>query len=186
MNGYVVKRADVSQAGTISEARADADLASFVGDHYERLLRLARLVCDDASEAADAVQIGLEQAWRRRAQLRDEGRLRPWLDRIVVREAIRVSKGRRSWLGRLLAPRASNAAWIGLRDPHAEQTPAWTALREAFDGLSAQQRAVVSLHLYAGYSVAETASLLGAKPETIRSRLRLAKQRLRRDLKEGD
>jgi RNA polymerase sigma factor (sigma-70 family) len=72
-----------------------------------------------------------------------------------------------------------------LRDPHAEQTPAWTALREAFDGLSAQQRAVVSLHLYAGYSVSETASLLGAKPETIRSRLRLAKQRLRRDLKEG-
>jgi DNA-directed RNA polymerase specialized sigma24 family protein len=38
------------------------------------------------------------------------------------------------------------------------------------------------LHLYAGYSVAETAEIVGAPVETARSRLRLARQRLRMEL----
>lgn len=178
-----MKQPDLSQAATITVSASDTLLADFVGEHYDRLLRLARLVCDDASDAADAVQIGFEQPWRRRASLRDATRTRPWLDRIVVREAIRVSRKRRSWFGRLVGSH-DHDRWIELGDPHAEQVPAWTALRAAFAELSADQRAVVSLHLYAGYSVAETAALVGAPIETVRSRLRLAKERLRRELKE--
>lgn len=169
----------------MSARAADSALADFVSEHYDRLLRLARLVCDDTSEAADAVQIGFEHAWRRRRSLRDVGRTRQWLDRIIVREAIRISRKRRSWLGRLAAPRADDR-WIELGDPHAEQIPAWTALRAAFAELSPEQRAVVSLHLHAGYSVSETAAMVGAPIETVRSRLRLAKERLRRELKEED
>jgi RNA polymerase sigma-70 factor (ECF subfamily) len=52
----------------------------------------------------------------------------------------------------------------------------------AFEGLPAEQRAVVALHLYEGYPVEETAQLMGAGIETTRSRLRLARQRLRREL----
>ncbi len=55
-------------------------------------------------------------------------------------------------------------------------------LKAAFARLSSEQRAVVALHLYAGYSVAETAELVGAPLETARSRLRLARQRLRMEL----
>ena len=68
---------------------ADADLEEFVVEHYDRLIRLARLICRDASDAADAVQLALEQAWRRRSSLRGGASLRPWLDWIVAREAIR-------------------------------------------------------------------------------------------------
>jgi len=178
-----VKHSDLTQGDAIAGTAADSALADFVIEHYDRLLRLARLVCDDASEAADAVQIGFEHAWRRRASLRDVARTRAWLDRIIVRESIRISKKRRSWLGRLTAPRA-DGRWIELGDPHAEQIPAWTALRTAFAELSPEQRAVVSLHLHAGYSVSETAAMVGAPIETVRSRLRLAKERLRRELRE--
>ena len=73
-----------------TSADAPVDLAVFVERHYERLMSLARLITRDATDAADAVQIGLEAAWRQRASLRDPDRLRPWLDRIVVREAVRV------------------------------------------------------------------------------------------------
>jgi len=45
---------------------AERDLAAFVGEHYPRLIRLAGLICREPSDAADAVQSGLEQAWRRR------------------------------------------------------------------------------------------------------------------------
>ena len=80
---------DRTDAG--SGVRADGALDMFVVEHYDRLIRLARLICRDGSDAADAVQVALEQAWRRRSSLRHDGSLRPWIDRIVAREAIRIA-----------------------------------------------------------------------------------------------
>ena len=59
------------------------------------------------------------------------------------------------------------------------------ALDGAFGRLSPEQRAVVALHLYAGYTVAETAEIVGAPHETVRSRLRLAREHLREALGES-
>ena len=176
---------DLDRAAGDSDVLVDAVLEEFVVEHYDRLIRLARLICHDGSDAADAVQVALEQAWRRRSSLRDEGSLRPWLDRIVAREAIRISRSRTSWLGRLFTT-GSSVGWIEPADRRAEQSPDVSALRSAFVGLSAEQRGVVALHLYAGYSVAETADLVGAPLETVRSRLRLAKGRLRDELRERE
>src|SRR5688500_2193272 len=66
-----------------------ASLDAFVRAHYPRLIRLAGLITRDSDEAQDAVQAALERAWRKRGAVRDPARLRPWLDRIVAREAIR-------------------------------------------------------------------------------------------------
>jgi len=172
------------QSAEVEGARSDAAIAAFVVEHYDRLLGLARIVCRDTADAADAVQIGLEQAWRKRSTLRDGALLRPWLDRIVTREAIRVSRNRSSWLGRLFSARAE-VAWIETRDERASEPPTYMALRAAFGRLSPEHRAVVGLHLHLGYSVAETAAIVGAPDETVRSRLRAAKQRLRSDLEES-
>jgi RNA polymerase sigma-70 factor (ECF subfamily) len=170
---------------------ADVALAEFVTDHYDRLIRLARLVCRDGGDAGDAVQRGLERAWGSRSSLRDLTSLRPWVDRIVVREAIRIGRSRQSFVGRFFTP--SQVAWVepaaSGREPAGpgiEQAAEWSAFRTAFAGLSAEHRAVIALHLYAGYSIAETAELVGAPIETVRSRLRLAKDRLRRELQERE
>jgi RNA polymerase sigma-70 factor (ECF subfamily) len=174
----------VEQTAEGERAGSDAALVAFVAEHYERLLGLARLVCRDTGDAADAVQVGLEQAWRRRTTLNDDARLRPWLDRIVIREAIRVSKGRQGWLGRIFSPRP-DVTWIEPADRRASEPATYVALRAAFAQLSPEQRAVVALHLHLGYSVAETAAIVGAPDETVRSRLRVAKRRLRRELEES-
>ncbi len=163
----------------------DDVLTGFVVEHYDRLLGLARLICRDASDAADAVQVGLEGAWRRRETIRDPERLRPWLDRIIAREAIRISRRRRTWMARLL-PATTDVAWIQIGDRSAELAPTMSALRDAFAALPAEQRAVVALHHHLGYSVAETADLVGAPLETVRTRLRRATDRLRRDLEETE
>lgn len=168
----------------VAEARSDAAIAAFVAEHYDRLLGLARIVCRDATDAADAVQTGLEQAWRKRSTLRDEALLRPWLDRIVAREALRISRKRSSLLGRVLSPRV-DVNWIEPPDRRASEPPAYMALRAAFGRLSPEQRAVVGLHLHLGYSVAETAAIVGKPVETVRSRLRAAKHQLRGDLEES-
>jgi RNA polymerase sigma-70 factor (ECF subfamily) len=148
-------------------------LETFVFEHYGRLIRLAALVCRSVDEAEDAVQSALERAWRRRDALRDPASLRPWLDRIVVREAIRTKKRRLTTADELVLDRHG-----------AESTDAIVALRIAFQQLSADHRAAVILHIYMGYSVAATAHMLGARLETVRSRLRFARERLRHLLAE--
>jgi DNA-directed RNA polymerase specialized sigma24 family protein len=86
-------------AGTVERSGAlERDLASFFAEHYDRLVRLAALVCHSPGATEDAVQAAMEQAWRRRSTLRDPERIRPWLDRIVVRESIRAN--RRPWWAR--------------------------------------------------------------------------------------
>ncbi len=176
-------QASTSRTTAEDETALDAvTLDAFVRSHYDRLVRLALLVSLDASEASDAVQAGLEQAWRRRRTLRDPDALKSWLDRIVVREAIRIDRRRRSPLARFFGgPREIPADLV---DARADTASAMTELRIAYDGLPALQRAVIALHLHYGYSVAETADIVGAPIETVRSRLRIGRERLRAALED--
>ncbi|HET9901203.1 MAG TPA: RNA polymerase sigma factor [Actinomycetes bacterium] len=169
------RRAAAIEVGT---SALEGQLADFFGLHYDRLVRLAALVCHANVSVEDAVQAAMEQAWRRRHTLRDVERVRPWLDQIVVREAIRMN--RRPWWARFQSQTDTGLPAAPSRSGAVD--PTWIALSVAFEGLPAEQRAVVALHLYEGYPVEETARLMGASLETTRSRLRLARQRLRREL----
>ena len=109
---------------------ATVGLETFVAEHYDRLLRLAWLVCRDGSDAGDAVQVALEQAWQRQTTLRDDASLRPWLDRIVVREAGRIAKRRRGLMARFFTPRAE-VGWIEQADHRIGDRDDRMALRAA-------------------------------------------------------
>ena len=154
-------------------------LDAFVRAHYPRLIRLAGLITRDADQAQDAVQAALERAWRKRGDVRDPARLRPWLDRIVAREAIRHTRG----TGLSALRRRDPADWNEY--PSTLPEPAEVVvLREALGRLSPDHRAVIALHLHEGYSVEETARVLAVPFDTVRSRLRAARARLRRELTE--
>ena len=172
-----------SEPAVPGAASVEDQLAAFFAEHYERMVRLAGLVCSGGVLAEDAVQAAMEQAWRRRSSLRDPARLRWWIDRIVVREAIRMN--RRPWWARLTTVDTDERASL-LPDPAGETTPQRMALTAAFAELTPEQRAACVLHLHMGYGVAETAELMGAGVETTRSRLRLARRRLRVDLSEDE
>ena len=154
-------------------------LDGFVDEHYPRLVRLAGLVTRDVDQAQDAVQAALERAWRKRDQAHADT-FRAWLDRIVVREAIRLAQGR----NRLAPWRHDSTDWVEMPASTPEPTEI-AMLREALGRLSPDHRAVVALHLYAGYSVEETARVLQIPFDTVRSRLRAARERLRRELGEA-
>ena len=164
-------------------ASVEDQLAAFFDAHYERMVRLAGLVCRSGVLAEDAVQAAMEQAWKRRSSLRDPARMRWWLDRIVVRETIRLN--RRPWWSRLTAMHAETHA-SPFQDPAGDTTPQRLALTAAFQALTPEQRAACVLHLHLGYGVVETAELMGVGVETTRSRLRLARRRLRADLSEDE
>ena len=166
-----------------SGASVEDQLAAFFDEHYERMVRLAALVCRSGVLAEDAVQAAMEQAWKRRSSLRDPARMRWWLNRIVVRETIRLN--RRPWWSRLTVAHTDEHPSL-LPDPAGESTPQRMALTAAFEALTPEQRAACVLHLHMGYGVVETAELMGAGVETTRSRLRLARRRLRADLSEDE
>jgi RNA polymerase sigma-70 factor (ECF subfamily) len=162
----------------------DDAIDEFAVANYPRLVRLAALICGDPHEAQDAVQAGLERAWRNRSNLRDDERLRGWLDRIVVREAIRIRSRRGSWFARLIGTVREITPDLPATRSEVDSRDEWVDLRVSFDRLTPQQRAVVALHLYRGYPIAETAEILGIPVETARSRLRVAREHLRGSLSE--
>lgn len=170
--------AAVSKEGTDAAASKPAEpisLEAFVALHYRRMVRLAGIVCADRADAQDAVQNALERAWRHRAGLRGRDRIKPWLDSIVVRESIRLNGRGRSALRRV------TRRLVGSDDAElAYDQPMPSGLFDELKRLPLAQRAVLALHYEAGYPVAEVAELVGAPLETVRSRLRLARDRLRR------
>lgn len=168
-------------ASAVASDNAAADIEAFVYEHYPRLIRLAALVCRNGDEAQDAVQTALERAWRGRSSLKDPARIKPWLDRIVVRESIR----RGAWRRRLPWVSASTESHeIEPADLTAGRFAEDADLRIAFAQLPSPQRVLVALHLYAGYTLPECAELLVIPLETARSRMRLARERLRRAMGE--
>jgi RNA polymerase sigma factor (sigma-70 family) len=173
-----------SELALTETSSLEDQLTDFFGAHYDRMTRLAGLICHEGVSAEDAVQAAMEQAWRRRASLVDRSRMRWWLDRIVVREAIRLNR-RRLWTRFTSSPENHEAA-LPLADRAQEMTGQRIALAAAFRALPVEQRAVCVLHLYLGYSVPEAAQLTGATLETTRSRLRLARRRLRAELTEDE
>ena len=71
-------------------------------------------------------------------------------------------------------------------DPRArkETTPQEEALDEAMQGLSPEQRTVVHLHYFEGFSTGEIAQMLGMRSATVRSHLHRARISMRNALED--
>jgi RNA polymerase sigma factor (sigma-70 family) len=136
-----------------------------------RLYSMAIAILGDLQEAEDAVQDTMELAWRSWHSLRDPERRSAWLKRICVRRCLRV---KRRLFG--LLPLSDLD-----RDPR-DATTSDPDLDRAFRRLSRHQRAVVQLHYHDGYSLDESAALMGCRPGTARSHLARALASLREEL----
>lgn len=144
-----------------------------------RLYVVARLILRDDARAEDATQEALVTAWQRLAGLRDPDRFEAWLHRLLVhacyREAGRV-KRRRTFevqVGPLAMPEASPATadkGFDLATDLAERDQ----LERGFRRLDLDQRAVLVMHYYLGFSLDEAAVVLAVPPGTVRSRLHRA------------
>jgi RNA polymerase sigma-70 factor (ECF subfamily) len=142
----------------------------------DRCYGLAFRVLRDPHRAQDATQQALLGAWRDLPSLKDTDRFEAWLYRLVVNACYTESRTYRRWNARvrLLAASPSDnepdvAGGVAQRDE----------LEDAFRQLSPERRAVVVLHHYLGYSLAEIAETLGIPVGTARSRLHYAVRQLR-------
>lgn len=159
-------------------AAAAGDRVAFtelVATHHRDLLRLAMVITGDPELAEDAAQAAWQQAWRKLRQLRDPGRVRPWLLAIAANEA-RQALRRRS---RLVVMPSELSDQPAHRDPIDALD-----LAQALAGLKPEDRALIGLRYVAGFSAPELAGTLGLSPEGVRSRLKRILDRLRMELGE--
>ena len=150
-------------------------LADLLERHGREIQGVAYLILRDRSEAEDVLMDTLLSALDRATSLRDPAALRPWLLRIATNHAL----GRRRRAARVL--HVAVTPDIPVLDP---DTADHFALMTAIDALPARTRAAVVLHYYADLSVADVALTLGTSPNTVKTQLRQALERLRSVLTE--
>ena len=154
----------------------DHDAFARVADASIRsMYATARLIVRDDAAAEDATQEALVNAWRYLPSLRDPDRFEAWLYRLLVnacRTQLRRG-GRHEVLEIDVTDRSRDAG-----DPAASLADR-DQLERGFRRLDADQRTVVILHYYRGYSVPEIAEIVGIPLGTAKSRIHRATNELR-------
>jgi RNA polymerase sigma-70 factor, ECF subfamily len=163
--------------------RSDAELlaAHVAGDryafeelfrrHHRQLFRLARLTSRSSEDAADALQDAMLSAHRNAGSFRHDAAVSSWLHRIVVN----------SCLDRLRRVKAHPTTPLEDVHPVADRTAqvdTAIVVQRALMRLPVEQRAAVVAVDMQGYSIADTAQLLGIPEGTVKSRCARARARL--------
>ena len=172
-------------------ARESGAFRAIMKAHNQRLYRLARGFVRDNGEAEDIVQESYVRAFTHLDGFRGESALATSLCRIVIIVALgRLRKTRRA--GQFVAtddPRrqAEIIAFplnASTEDP--ERTMAQRQIlqlvEKATDSLPDAYRTVFVARVIEGMSIEETASLLGLRPETVKTRLHRARSLVRKEL----
>jgi RNA polymerase sigma-70 factor (ECF subfamily) len=173
-----VAAVDATAPDGVTERSLDARHAGFLelaGSELDRSYRLAGLILGDATDAEDAVQDALLQAWRSVATLRDPAMFQAWFDRILV-NGCRDRVRRRRIVRFVPIDPTTDVAAEG--DPF-RAVLARDELLGGLDALSTAERAVVVLHYWADLSVEQISARLGWPTGTIKSRLHRARRVLR-------
>ena len=175
----------VEDAELVTRAQ-QGDVAAYeelVRMHQGIAFRTAYLIAGSSSDAEEAAHDAFVKAFGALGRFR-RGPFRPWLLAIVANEARnrRRSAGRRH----ALALRAAQEIRPGDAAPSPEAAVLGREQRgvllEAVNRLSEEHRLVVACRYFLDLSEAETASVLGIRRGTVKSRLSRALQRLREEV----
>ena len=164
-------RRDLVEAASRGDHEAFEVLATSAGD---RLYAIAFLILRTTDLAEDAVQEALVRAWQKLPSLRDPDKFDAWLYRLVVNACAEQGRQMRRWSQQVrpLPVEPSVGDHTGLVADRDQ-------LERGFSRLKPEQRAVMVLHYYSGFSAAEIAGILGIPDGTVRSRLHYATETMR-------
>jgi RNA polymerase sigma-70 factor (ECF subfamily) len=173
-----------SFGGIVDTDRSDAELlaAHVAGDRYafeelfyrhrRQLYRLAHITSRDPEDAADALQEALLSAHRSAPRFRHDASVSSWLYRIVVNSCLDRLRRNKSHPTSALE---DDACHVGDPTPRVDTA---LVVERALMRLPVEQRAAVVAVDMQGFSVAETARLLGVAEGTVKSRCSRARAKL--------
>jgi RNA polymerase sigma-70 factor (ECF subfamily) len=169
----------------LMSALADHDLSALASlyDRYGRLAyALAYRILGETEAAEDVVQDAFISAWRGAATYRRErGNPRGWLLSIVHHRAVDVLRRKTTFRPaplELVEQRAAEEDTAAMAERNVEQQTVRLALRTLPDA----QRRTIELAYFGGYTHVELAELMGVPLGTVKGRMRIGLQKMRRAL----
>lgn len=157
-------------------------LATLYDRHSRASFGLAYRILGDSEAAEDVVQDAYLAAWRGVETYRHErGTVRNWLLSITHHRAVDLLRRRTAF-----RPSPLEAAAQRLADSdtfvEVDRSVRGAAVRQALAALPPPQRAAIELAYFGGYTQSELADLLGVPLGTVKGRMRIGMQKLRRAL----
>ena len=131
---------------------------------YPQLYRTALFYMQNQQEAEDAVQDAVLAAYEKFHQLRDREKFAPWIMQILVN---RCRRRMRTWFR---------------REKDIDGIATASAVKQVFWELKEEERMIVALSVFGGYTSEEVAGILGRNHSTVRSKYRRALQKMRKKL----
>lgn len=143
----------------------------------DMVFRLAYSYLKNRADAEDVMQEALLKLYTERKDFQTPDHEKHWLIRVAVNECRKLLRS--PW-------RRRTGPLDEIEEAAAFDRPAQSELFRQVMALPPKYRAAVYLYYYEGYSVKETAALLGAKASTVQTWLMRARGQLQIKLKEAE
>lgn len=142
--------------------------------HKEGMYKVARAYLSQDADVADAMQDTVLDCFEKIHTLQEPRYFKTWMIRILIRNCIAIQRKNQRSL-----PVEDEAYFEG--EAPKEDLRAFLELLESLDE---QSRIIFILYYVEGFKIKEIARILGEKENTVSSRLRRGRIRIRRDLQE--
>lgn len=170
-------------------ARDESALVELIELASPWLLGLAQSLLSDQHESEEVVLDTFRIAWEKVGTLasHSDDRLMPWLLRVTRNKAIDRLRRQHRHRAKLDQVRVEQSMTVSIDavEPDESALPGWHVHHAVHAGLATlpvEQRTAVALAYFYGYTQSEIAEQLGVPLGTVKTRLRLAFQRLRTSL----
>jgi RNA polymerase sigma-70 factor (ECF subfamily) len=166
------------EPATAVDAELEREFEARLSESSTLAFRVAFAVLRHRQDAEDVAQEALVKAYRQFHRLRDRSRFRPWLVRMTWRLAIDRQRSERRRTAREQIEAAPTAMPHESEEAAVERDRA-AQLWKAIDALPEKLRLAIVLVNIEGHDVAAAAELLRLPEGTVKSRLFLARQKLK-------
>lgn len=183
---------DWTDADLVRRAKAGDERAyeALFGRHQRRIYAIVYGMLRNDADAKDATQEAFVRAYRSLPRLEAAGAFGGWLAQIAVNICRDILKRPRLVARSLDEPLGDEDSEYKLEIPDWSESPERASLaselqdvvHRAIGTLSADHRAVITMHHLEGMDVLQIADILGVSEGTIKSRLSRARAELRRKL----
>ena len=141
----------------------------------DMMYNVAKTMLDSDADCADAIQETIVKAFTKLHTLRQDSYAKTWLVRILINECYAIMRREK----RIVSLEEYQGGETAI------QPQDYSDLYEALRQLPVDNRICVTLYYLEGYSVKETAKMLGITESAVKNRLARARNRMRSELEEA-